>query len=91
MRSYAGVAALAGAVLVQAGPTPTEQELPARAASLPTVTASGNGTRPAPHPNTWRHKYMARTVKFVKRLRVGLTCFTCSLLDWKHPLLRPRC
>ncbi|KAI0885447.1 glycoside hydrolase family 72 protein [Annulohypoxylon maeteangense] len=42
MRSFAIASALAAASIVQAGPTPTEPELPKRADSLPTVTASGN-------------------------------------------------
>ncbi|KAI0842564.1 glycoside hydrolase family 72 protein [Hypoxylon sp. FL0890] len=42
MRSFALASALAAATMVQAGPTPTEPELPKRADSLPTVTASGN-------------------------------------------------
>ncbi|KAI2467544.1 glycoside hydrolase family 72 protein [Annulohypoxylon bovei var. microspora] len=42
MRSFALASALAAASMVQAGPTPTEPELPKRADSLPTVTASGN-------------------------------------------------
>lgn len=41
MRSFAFMTALAAAG-VSAGPTATEKELPARADSLPTVTASGN-------------------------------------------------
>jgi 1,3-beta-glucanosyltransferase GAS5 len=43
MRSFALASALAAATLVQAGPTPTEPELPRRANSVPTVTVSGNG------------------------------------------------
>lgn len=42
MRSFALASALAAATMVHAGPTPTEPELPKRADSLPTVTASGN-------------------------------------------------
>ncbi|KAI1462653.1 glycoside hydrolase family 72 protein [Annulohypoxylon moriforme] len=42
MRSFALASALAAAGMVHAGPTPTEPELPKRADSLPTVTASGN-------------------------------------------------
>ncbi|KAF3058581.1 1,3-beta-glucanosyltransferase gel1 [Daldinia childiae] len=42
MRSFAFASALAAASMVHAGPTPTEEELPRRADSLPTVTASGN-------------------------------------------------
>ncbi|KAI2639085.1 glycoside hydrolase family 72 protein [Hypomontagnella submonticulosa] len=42
MRSFALASALAAASMVHAGPTPTEKELPRRADSLPTVTASGN-------------------------------------------------
>lgn len=45
MKSLALVSALAAVSsfgLVQAGPTPTEQQLPNKRASLPTVTASGN-------------------------------------------------
>ncbi|KAK6082159.1 glycolipid anchored surface protein [Seiridium cupressi] len=43
MKSFALISALAAASIVNAGPTPTENELPKRADSLPTVTASGNG------------------------------------------------
>ncbi|KAI1443251.1 glycoside hydrolase family 72 protein [Annulohypoxylon stygium] len=42
MRSFVLASALAAAGMVHAGPTPTEPELPKRADSLPTVTASGN-------------------------------------------------
>ncbi|CAJ2502468.1 Uu.00g098620.m01.CDS01 [Anthostomella pinea] len=42
MRSFALASALTAASLVHASPTPTENELPRRASSLPTVTASGN-------------------------------------------------
>ncbi|OTB07001.1 glycoside hydrolase family 72 protein [Hypoxylon sp. CI-4A] len=42
MRSFAIASALVAAGMVHAGPTPTEKELPKRADSLPTVTASGN-------------------------------------------------
>jgi hypothetical protein len=47
MRSHvlaAATSALAAANAVYATPTGTEKELPNRAAALPTVTASGNGT-----------------------------------------------
>lgn len=42
MRAFALASALAAASVVSANPTSTEKDLPARAASLPTVTASGN-------------------------------------------------
>ncbi|KAI1091303.1 glycoside hydrolase family 72 protein [Rostrohypoxylon terebratum] len=42
MRSFVLASALAAAGMARAGPTPTEPELPKRADSLPTVTASGN-------------------------------------------------
>ncbi|KAK6951283.1 hypothetical protein Daesc_007814 [Daldinia eschscholtzii] len=42
MRSFSLASALVAASMVHAGPTPTEKELPRRADSLPTVTASGN-------------------------------------------------
>lgn len=42
MKSFALISSLAAASIVYAGPTPTEKELPRRASSLPTVTASGN-------------------------------------------------
>lgn len=46
MKSYSLVTALAAASgLVMANPTPTDPEQPHKRASLPTVTASGNGTR----------------------------------------------
>ncbi len=46
MRSnvLAAAGALVAANAVHASPTATEKQLPNRAASLPTVTASGNGT-----------------------------------------------
>lgn len=42
MKSFALTSALLTAA-VTANPTPTEQEPPSKRASLPTVTASGNG------------------------------------------------
>ncbi|KAI1344811.1 glycoside hydrolase family 72 protein [Xylariaceae sp. FL0016] len=42
MRSVAFASALAAANVVSAGPTATEKQMPKRADSLPTVTASGN-------------------------------------------------
>lgn len=42
MKSFALTSALLAAA-VSANPTPTEQEPPSKRASLPTVTASGNG------------------------------------------------
>ncbi|KAI1851084.1 hypothetical protein JX265_002869 [Neoarthrinium moseri] len=42
MKSLSLMSVLAAANIVNAGPTPTENELPKRADSLPTVTASGN-------------------------------------------------
>lgn len=43
MKTFAIVSALAAVGLVSASPTPTEQQKPNKRASLPTVTASGNG------------------------------------------------
>lgn len=43
MKSFALTSALLAAA-VSANPTPTEQEPPSKRATLPTVTASGNGT-----------------------------------------------
>ncbi|KAH6652950.1 glycolipid anchored surface protein [Truncatella angustata] len=42
MKSFALISTLAVATIANAGPTPTENELPKRADTLPTVTASGN-------------------------------------------------
>lgn len=43
MKTFIAVSVLAAANAVSANPTRTEKELPRRASSLPTVTASGNG------------------------------------------------
>lgn len=79
MKSFTFMSALAAASIVNAGPTPTENELPKRADSLPTVTASGNG-------KTARHLHWTCGKHYLG----GNSLTWNSILDWKRPLLHSR-
>lgn len=73
MKSFALTSALLTAA-VTANPTPTEQEPPSKRASLPTVTASGNGM----------------VSQLLDYIYILLICLPYSFLGRKRPVLCPR-